>query len=909
MSKSKPRGLAKLPKEQRCHSLIGPVSSWFLSNTTDLWSQQKNYKDQTSTNGDIMDCDRTPQLENVNLSYFVYGSIGCFCYGEVLHRDQEHIAEPSKQSLQSVSPISASLNKLIDIKEDNSRVSCIRFLKNSPYPIVMALTESGSLLIHDCLSNENLIHFRKTELLNKLGVESPQRDDTNDEHCSKKAKLNVTQQINCFAWPTSTNIFIGISLLKEKKCFLVSVKVKDIIQMRDSPNLINKIDFIESHDRIELDLPELSNPICLIETALLDEKTCLVAVAMDNGLITIVRVHYDKGQSQRIIKLHRHNDQVSSMSLYVDNKEKFPLGLLASVSRDGLVLIWDIENEFFFSDYQAITDKSGSRINWFALNFLSLENPKQVCLAVSNVESGLTILDLPKNTRVKTRLSEGKEKQKRPNNEQTLRHYALLFDVVFDSISKTILTSSLDGNHIFWTIQRQASHSTGSKNCDIIEVKPQFLYPSMNNLSRTHMLRFSPIKEDLIGMALGKAGVRFYKIAENPMNSKYSMTSSCALISRKITKLNASPTSLAWHPSHEYRLAIASLEGRVFRVDITPQKASMVEAEHKPIPTSHISTDDMIIEESEDIFGVDYRPLERNDPNSTCRRSKESGSSSNHIKTDGVYSLCWGPNPTCPHEISRLAIYAVGSISHRLFIYYSNKENSDKLVNYLDEFLDQSLPEAIGEASEVAWKSSMDLMALGTTHGSIIIVTYLEESHEKRSASMLFQKVAVIQGPFGNTHIQCLAWHPSSDKDDAYYYYLAASSAYGSCAYVFNLGEETLVDEVGKLKIESRNGYEPSPGKLTVFKHKLDGHIKAITDIAWNPHEPNQLASSSFDRLCYVWSMDNNKPEAQIMSKFSARDRLFTVEWSLVDSDLIFTSGNDSIIWAWRPSQNGVAHQ
>lgn len=933
MVKSKASSLGKLPKEQRCQFLIGPINSWFMPNISDIWTQPKETRSKTGeiklkvSQDDIMDCEQNNSKDNPSLSYFIYGSIGCFCYGEI-HRLETNNREYQVKCQRSDSghSISASINRLIDIKEDKSRVSCVRFLKASSRPLAMVLTENGSFIIHDCLSSENLVSFKKSELISKYVQKFCRQEEPDLEHCVKKTKFNVTQQINSCLWVNPRNAFLGISLLKEKTILVLWLKLNEL---DNSNQALTKEDFILSHEKLELDLPQYSSPICCMESAMIDSNTCLVAVATDDGIITVARVDFEQGiQTRRVIKLARHNDQISSMSFFVGNTKKFPSGLLASVSRNGLVLVWDIENEFYFADYQASSEswRGGSKINWFALSFIWIQNSKQISLAVSNSDNSLTMLDLPENTRSKTRLKDNKDaRQQKKSGEQTLRHHALLFNIVYDPNIETILTTSLDGNHILWDCrQKETSNQGAKKEGHSLELKALYLLPSMTNNSRTHMLRHSPIKEDLLGVALGKAGLRFYKITDNPMNRRFDMSSSCSIISRKITKSSLTPTSLAWHPGHEYRLAIGTLEGKVLRVDITPGKAAMIEAELKDTRKLRITGDHLKSFEAQaddDIFGVEYTPFER--------RSQEdlSDYGGDHIsvekfKSDGVYSLCWGPNPSCPQDVTRLAIYAVGSISHRLFIYYNKKENSDKLTNYLDEFADDSIPEAIDEASEVTWKSSMDLMALGTTNGRVIITRYGDQSSSECSDSKLFKKLAVIQGPFGGNYIQCLVWHPTADQTDMHYYYLAVASN-ESPAYIFNLKEMMLVADVkSHLRIEDSGTIErcenPNMKSVTaniVSNHvyKLDAHEKSISDIQWNPHIPNQIATASFDRFCYVWSLDDlaNVPadmpiegSVQIIAKFTARDRLFTLEWSLVDPDLIFTSGHDSTIWAWRPTEN-----
>lgn len=991
MGKSRIGSSAKLPRDQRSQFIVGPMSSWFMPNILDIWTQPINTTRlkcaDEEAKEDIMDCDlelvNSEKIKNSNLSYFIYGSLGCFCYGEIHHYDEHfgHVNRNFHCGFQDgrTNTTSAFVTRLVDVKEDATRVSCVRFLKTSMFPIAMILTENGSLVIHDCLSSENLIHFKKSELMNKFVEPSlNQNQGEGTEQQCKKARFNHTQQINSCLWPNATNSFLAFSQVQQKKHFLLWLKVKDLTQARSNSQSVCKADFVESYEQLDLKLSQNSScPICCMDSALIDLNTCVIAVAMDDGLITVVIVDFEQGQTKRVIKLARHNDQICSLSFYVGNCKKFPLGLLASISRSGLVLVWDVENEFYFADYQTKScgGKAAPHINWFCLSFLRQNDSKLVKLAISNCESGVSIFQLPENAKSKIRLKEIKQerwrKQGSGSTEQHMQHRALLFNIVFDPLTNIIMTTSLDANHILWKC-RQLDSTNSGKSCkeesSLVELIPQYLLPSMPKNSKTHMLRHSPIREDLMGVALGRAGVKFYKITENLMDCRFDMNLSCSMIARKIANAKLSPASLSWHPSHEYRLAIGTLEGKVFRVEINPRKSTLVEAECRKVLKSKLAAESggegeiPLFQPNGDIFDVEYQPLEREADNGYCDGNPSTknsdfkyGDSLNQHTTDAVYSLCWGPNPSCPQDISRSAIYAVGAMSHRLFIYYSKNENSDKLTNYLDEFLDQSLPEAIGEASEVAWKPSMDLMALGTTTGKIVIVSYLDNSattngeQASEAGNKLFKKLTVIQGPLGGTYIQCLAWHPTTDMDDYKYYYIAAS-ANESAAFVFNIRENILAADVrDRLRIEDTDsgadldlaagsmeggcsrdklfsdmsrgrfcgaaGADETTNVLSSYQYKLGAHKKALTDIVWSPHEPNELATSSFDRNAYVWLLPDfaanseqttTLPDARIVSKFSAKDRLFTLEWSLVDKDLLFTSGNDSTIWAWRPSENRV---
>lgn len=845
-----------------------------------------------------MDCDDRKSIVcddgSPSLSYFLYGSIGCFCYGEI-HHNHGSSSNHVEGTIHSSSSIFAFINNLIDIKEDNSRVSCIRFLKNIGQPLAMVLTENGSLLIHDCLSKENLVHFKKTELISKLIGETSDVTRPADQHCNKKAKYNVTQQINSFVWPKAKHAFIGISLLRLKKNQLHWLKIKDFTDKSINRADISKSGFIESHEVINIG-NSFNGPICCMESSLIGNESCLIAVGMDDGLIVVIKVDLSTNKISRTTELSRHNDQICALSIYSGDDDRFSMGLLASASRGGLVLLWDVENEFYFADYQALPDGKKSHINWFALKLISSIHSKSVHLAVSNCDSGITILEVPEKTKTKIRLKDNKDKKDRhPTNDSSLKHHALIFDIIYDPLSDVISTSSLDGNHIFWSCLRANAVNKVNKRVEHLRIRPEYLLTSMHNNARGHMMRHNPIKEDFMGLALGKAGLRFYKVPGSPAQRRFDMSSSCASVARKLNKASLSPTSLSWCPGNEYKLAVGTLEGKILQIDLAPSKASVFECKKR----SQVQCP-KILDSSEDPFGVEYRPVERD-------LSIEEDMDTRQTKNDGIYSLCWGPDPRHPNDLSRLSVYAVGSISHRLFI-FSNPGDGDELFDYIENYADHGLPEALDKASEISWKSNFDLMALGTTEGRVIIVRYCERQSSNQSET-LFTRLAVIDGPLGNSYIQCLAWHPTADIEDSRYYYIAASSN-ESPLFVFNIKENLLVADVEERLVidEQQADTKSNTDSISTHLYKMDEHKKAISDVSWSPHEPNQLATASFDRNCFVWSLGIERSlgesDARIIAKFSGRDRLFTVDWSLVDADLIFTSGHDNTIWAWRPSEN-----
>lgn len=851
-----------------------------------------------------------------------------------------------KKQTSNSNSISALTQQIVDVKEDNSRVACCRFSKNSIHPISMVLTENGTFMIYNCINNETLLHYNKNGLIKDFITtkKNLECDKSTSENGSKKGtRFSITQQINSCVWPNPANAFVGVSLLRDKINLVIWLRLRDLTTVRNNDNqTLSKEDIISSSSLIDLDNSQNCSPICCMDYNILNDANCLIAVGMDDGRVTVVSVDYETGQSTRLINLLRNNyDQICSMSFWPQQgqSKNFPLGILATVSRTGLVLVWDVENEYYFADYQIPAKRSetnrnegNQRINWFAVNFVKAiddchQNSSPINLIVSNADSGLIVLELPSKLRAsKIRLNDNRDKNKnfkQPTETPAIKHWALIFNIVHDPVSNLLLTSSLDGNHIFWSCSTTFSSQQSKKETQgNLDLKAEFLLPSMPNNARTHMIRHSPIKEDLMALALGHAGIRFFKISEDIEKTRFDMNQSCALVARKINKASLSPTCIAWHPNHEYRLAIGTIEGKVFRADLTPRKGSLIEADscgHNIKQLAQKKTK-RIEEENSDIFGVEFTPVSREDgeisdfsdedeTTETDDRFKSSGKQS----ADGIYSLCWGPNPICPQDSSTFAIYATGSISHRLMIYYNKKSTSEKLTNFLEEIDRESLldfPEFINKASEVNWKSSMDLLALGTVDSKVIIYSYAASNDQDlENRFNLFKLLIVDTLNTGHKNIQCLMWHPTTDKSDKYYYYLAVSINDSQEGYVFNLRENLLAYDMDKLRIEDHSN-DIKDYKNNIFKIEptfcLKGHIKPVSDMVWNYHMPNQIATSSFDKTCLVWSLEDNYDlgVAKVISQFKARDSLFTAEWSLVDNDLLYTSGKDSIILAFRPSEN-----
>lgn len=144
--------------------------------------------------------------------------------------------------------------------------------------------------------------------------------------------------------------------------------------------------------------------------------------------------------------------------------------------------------------------------------------------------------------------------------------------------------------------------------------------------------------------------------------------------------------------------------------------------------------------------------------------------------------------------------------------------------------------------------------------------------------------------------IRSIAFHPGSLIENEisinYSNWLASSSKSGQIA----------ISECSNFLI-SNSMEENNLSSNTWF---LQGHSACVTNIQWNPHNPNQLLSASYDGTLELWDTRKNicKPICNFQGHFG---RVFSCCFSLLHPDIIFSASDDHTCRMWSISNQTIA--
>ena len=150
-----------------------------------------------------------------------------------------------------------------------------------------------------------------------------------------------------------------------------------------------------------------------------------------------------------------------------------------------------------------------------------------------------------------------------------------------------------------------------------------------------------------------------------------------------------------------------------------------------------------------------------------------------------------------------------------------------------------------------------------------------------------------------NKLIQSLAWHPkyvgSSSEPSAYQDWVATSSN-ENVIHVWDLSSHLKDNHETSFDGDvSAGGAWPV---LTEPSQALTGHHMRVISVNWSPHQDGQLVSVSYDCSAQVWNVAGGGVP---VANFSGHgERLFCGIWSPVDSNVIFSGGEDSALHCWK---------
>ncbi|XP_018026174.2 gem-associated protein 5 [Hyalella azteca] len=210
-----------------------------------------------------------------------------------------------------------------------------------------------------------------------------------------------------------------------------------------------------------------------------------------------------------------------------------------------------------------------------------------------------------------------------------------------------------------------------------------------------------------------------------------------------------------------------------------------------------------------------------------------------------------------------------------------------------------NLPDYI---TEFSFSPDHKFLAIGCQNGRVSIV---------RSSDLIeLVKIVVVRKT-----IQHLLWKPvmSANATDAktHYYLAMASSESKICLLDLTntLPEQNakydqfhLVSEAARNETEEISEGKPDlpawePLIMPTCTRELCGHASRVVWLCFSKHNPNLLASASYDHTCQIWDTSSGE---QVGNYRGHLCRLYRVEFSPTEADLLYSFGEENSIHQWR---------
>ncbi|XP_038056324.1 gem-associated protein 5-like [Patiria miniata] len=270
-------------------------------------------------------------------------------------------------------------------------------------------------------------------------------------------------------------------------------------------------------------------------------------------------------------------------------------------------------------------------------------------------------------------------------------------------------------------------------------------------------------------------------------------------------------------------------------------------------------------------------------------------SSTFHKKT--VYSLSWGPQCPAKEGVSGYCLYSCGGDG---IIYQHDPSKLGEDATNLNSLIRSAnqITYMLPLRTEVSWRDDGRAVAIGNEDGSVEVVAY---------PSLLLLCTIRVHHKL----INCLKWYPahSQSGDSAQLSNQSAGVLEDGLVGTGQSGKRWwLASGSNEPQVQVHDlasvlgGTEPVQLKtpITGSFRTLNGHTLRITALSWSPHGNGRLVSASYDGTAQVWDVLKGEPIANFRSHFG---RLFSVLWSILDPDVIFSGGEDFCLLKWRVSQ------
>nr|XP_053639247.1 gem-associated protein 5-like isoform X1 [Cherax quadricarinatus]XP_053639248.1 gem-associated protein 5-like isoform X1 [Cherax quadricarinatus] len=234
-----------------------------------------------------------------------------------------------------------------------------------------------------------------------------------------------------------------------------------------------------------------------------------------------------------------------------------------------------------------------------------------------------------------------------------------------------------------------------------------------------------------------------------------------------------------------------------------------------------------------------------------------------------VYKVEWGPS-VCPQQTGLADNWCAYSFGDREIVIRNSSDpmaDSIRLHKLAQEMDAVKIPK---DVTEFSFSPDYKYLAIGSQDGQVQV-------HQSCDLKLMVTLVVVRKA------IQHLLWQPPSDSSIPYILAIGSSE---NKIQIFNLEKNFKGEEGGNV--------------LTQATQELCGHESRVVWLAWSPHKTGVLASASYDHTVQLWDTKTGKP---MVNYGGHTTRVFRVEFSPADPDLLYSFAEENNVHAWRPSK------
>lgn len=331
----------------------------------------------------------------------------------------------------------------------------------------------------------------------------------------------------------------------------------------------------------------------------------------------------------------------------------------------------------------------------------------------------------------------------------------------------------------------------------------------------------------------------------------------------QLSTLGACATTLSFCPQDVKRLAIGSQENNIRLLNLGGKLPLHTQVVWQNIKGKILSLSWHPAHEGRLLFGTGSGQVGWTDVSS----GRVTTFAYYHQKA--VYKVEWAPS-VCPQRTGLLNVWCAYSFGDReIVIRTSSDPMADPicLQTLIPESENRKAPKDI---TEFSFSHDYKYIAVGSQDGQVRVY---------RSSDMeLMVTLAVVRKA-----VQHLLWQPPTDTCLSY---ILAVGSNESKIYIFHL--EKFFNGKSTVNV------------ITQATQELCSHESRVVWLAWSPHKDEILASASYDHTVQLWDTKTGKP---LVNYGGHTSRVFRVEFSPDDPDLLYSFADENSVHAWRPSQ------